>query len=136
MPLVITNGTYFIRMTPTNGIEKTTNINEACNFKTKHKAIYIMNKAPKKTNNYFVPEKKPLLEESEMNVSKKGLMFSNIAFGVMLLIVVYMIIPWKFGSGLLLDKIQPTYIAKLFTDGAPFKEGIMLIFLLIIPRFD
>lgn len=76
--------------------------------------------------------KKPLLEESEMNVSKKGLMFSNIAFGVMLLIVAYMIIPWKFGSGLLLDNTQPTYIAKLFTDGAPFKEGIMLIFLLIM----
>lgn len=54
MSLVITNGTYFIRMTPTNGIEKTTNINEACNFKTKPKAIYIMNKAPNKTNNYFV----------------------------------------------------------------------------------
>lgn len=54
MSLVITNGTYFIRLTSTNGIEKTADIKEASNFKTKHKAIYIMNKAPKKTNNYFV----------------------------------------------------------------------------------
>lgn len=76
--------------------------------------------------------KKPLLEESEKNVSKKGLMFSNIAFIVMLLIVAYMIIPGIPGSGLLLDNTQSIYIAKLFNDGSPFKEGIMLIFLIIM----
>lgn len=76
--------------------------------------------------------KKPLLEESEMGVSKKGLYFSNLALVFMLLLVAYMIIPGFFGSGILLDNSQSTYIAKLFSDSAPFKEGIMLIFLLIM----
>lgn len=76
--------------------------------------------------------KKPILEESDMNVSKKGFRFSTIAFIFMLLITLYMIIPGFLGSGILLDKDQSSYIAKLFSDGSPFKEGIMLIFLIIM----
>lgn len=76
--------------------------------------------------------KKPLLEESDMNTSKKGFKFSNMALVFMLLIVAYMIIPGFFGSGILLDNTQNVYVAKLFADGAAFKEGIMLIFLIIM----
>ena len=76
--------------------------------------------------------KKPLLEESDMNTSKKGLKFSNMALVFMLLIVLYMIVPGFFGSGILLDNTQNVYAAKLFADGAAFKEGIMLIFLIIM----
>lgn len=75
--------------------------------------------------------KKPLIEESDMGVSKKGLIFSTVAFVVMLLILTYMIVPGLPGSGILLDSSPSEYIAKLFSDSAPFKEGIMLIFLLI-----
>lgn len=76
--------------------------------------------------------KKPMLEESDSNYSKKGLIFSSIAFCVMCLLVIYLIVPGFFGSGLLLDDTQTTYIAKLFATGSPFREGIMLIFLIII----
>lgn len=76
--------------------------------------------------------KKPLLNESEMGVSGKGLLYSNIALVVMLLIVLYMIVPGFFGSGILLDNSQPNYIAKLFSPTAPFREGIMLIILLLV----
>ena len=76
--------------------------------------------------------KKPLLEESDMNTSKKGFRFSNIGLAFMLLIVIYMIVPGFFGSGILLDNSQEVYVAKLFSDAAPFKEGIMLMFLIIM----
>lgn len=76
--------------------------------------------------------KKPLVEESDMGVSKKGLIFSTVAFVIMLLILTYMITPGLPGSGILLNNNAPTYIAKLFSDASPFKEGIMLIFLLIM----
>ncbi len=76
--------------------------------------------------------KKPLLEESDSNYSKKGLIWSLIAFVIMAVIVVYLIVPFGLGSGILLDNTQTTYIAKLFATGAPFREGIMLIFLAIV----
>lgn len=76
--------------------------------------------------------KKPVLEESDSNYSKKGFVFSTIAFILMLIVIIYLIVPGFFGSGILLDETQPVYIAKLFTTGAPFKEGIMLIFLIVM----
>lgn len=76
--------------------------------------------------------KKPLVEESDMGVSKKGLIFSIVAFVIMLMILTYMITPGLPGSGILLNNNAPTYIAKLFSDASPFKEGIMLIFLLVM----
>lgn len=54
MSLVITNGINYVRLTPTNGVKKTIDINEAHDFKTVPKAIYIMNKAPSQTNNYCI----------------------------------------------------------------------------------
>ena len=54
MALVITNGTNYVQLTSTGGVKKTADIDDAYNFKTVHKAIYIMNKAPNKTDNYFV----------------------------------------------------------------------------------
>lgn len=76
--------------------------------------------------------KKPLIEESDMKVSKRGLIFSATAFVVMILILTYMITPGLPLSGVLLNNNEATYIAKLFSDAAPFKEGIMLIFVLIM----
>ena len=76
--------------------------------------------------------KKPLIEESDMSVSKRGLTYSLVALGIMLLLLAYLIIPGMPGSGILLDNSQTEYIAMLFSETAPFKEGIMLIFLLIM----
>lgn len=76
--------------------------------------------------------KKPILEESDSNYSKKGFTFSLIAFVIMTLVVAYLIIPFGFGSGILLDNSKDVYVAKLFTTGSPFKEGIMLIFLIMM----
>lgn len=76
--------------------------------------------------------KRPLTEESDMGVSNKGLIWSTIAFVAMVMLLIYMIAPGIPGSGILLDASQPRYIAKLFGDGAPFKEGIMLIFLAVM----
>jgi len=58
--------------------------------------------------------KKPLIEESEMGVSKKGLMFSTIAFVVMILVLTYMITPgirtmfpaWKICKRVITDWAQ------------------------------
>lgn len=75
--------------------------------------------------------KKPLIEESDMGVSTKGLIYATIAFIVMVLILTYMITPVIPGGGILLDSSQDVFIARLFSDNAPFKEGFMLIFLLI-----
>jgi len=76
--------------------------------------------------------KKPLIEESDMGVSRKGLIYTSIAFIVMILILTYMITPVIPGGGILLDNSQNVFIARLFSENAPFKEGIMLIFLLIM----
>ena len=71
-------------------------------------------------------------EEIEDNTSKKALYFSNFAFLLLLVLVVYMIIPGLPGSGILLDNNQKTYIAKLFSDNASFKEGIVFIIAIIM----
>ncbi|MBE6138659.1 MAG: hypothetical protein E7173_02815 [Firmicutes bacterium] len=76
--------------------------------------------------------KKPLIEESDMGVSKKGLIYTSIAFIVMILMLTYMITPVIPGGGILLDNSQDVFIARLFSDSAPFKEGFMLIFLLMM----
>ena len=67
--------------------------------------------------------KRPLIEESDMGISKKGLVYSTVAFLIMSIIVVYMITPGLPGG--------ETYIAKLFGETAPFQEGFMLIFLVV-----
>ena len=75
--------------------------------------------------------KKPMEEDDDLIISKKALMASNFLFFLMIAISIYMIIPGFPGSGLLLDNTQETYIAKLFSETAPFRDGIMFIFLII-----
>lgn len=75
--------------------------------------------------------KKPIREDDDFVVSKKALFYSNITLMIILLITIYMIIPSLPGSGLLLDKTQDTYIAQLFSETAPFRDGIMFIFVII-----
>ncbi|MCI9233111.1 MAG: hypothetical protein HFH08_00770 [Bacilli bacterium] len=75
--------------------------------------------------------KKPMEEDDDLIVSKKALISSHFVFIIMLAIVIYMIIPGFPGSGLLLDNSKDTYIAKLFSETAPFRDGIMFIFLII-----
>lgn len=75
--------------------------------------------------------KKPIREDDDLFVSKKALLYSNIVFLILLLITIYMIIPGLPGSGLLLDNSQETYIAKLFSAFAPFRDGLMFIFVII-----
>lgn len=67
-------------------------------------------------------------DEEEIATSDKALVGSLIALVLSLLVLFYFIIDIKlFGAGMLLDKSQPVYIAKLFSDSAPFKQGIVII---------
>lgn len=71
-----------------------------------------------------VPKSK--IEENELIVSKKALYYSNFAFITMVLIIIYMLIPGLYGSGLLLGEGN-TYVERLFGDTAPLKDGIVVI---------
>lgn len=71
------------------------------------------------------------VEEDNLVVSKKALYYSNFAFIAMLLIIIYMLIPGLYGSGLLLGEGK-TYIERLFGDTAPLKEGIVIISIAIM----
>lgn len=75
--------------------------------------------------------KKVAIEEDDFVTSKKALIYSNLVFFVLMGITIYMIIPGLPNSGLLLDKTQETYIAQLFGEGAPFRDGILFIYLII-----
>ena len=85
-------------------------------------------------NAFLVPKFEVIkkYEKEETIESKKGLLFSTIAFVVMLLIVVYMIIPGLPGSGLLLDKNSNIYIAQLFSNNSPFSNSLIFIFSIIM----
>lgn len=65
-------------------------------------------------------------EEDKLVVSKKGLHYSNLAFIIMFVIVIYAIIPGLTGSGILLGEGN-TYIERLLGNDAPFSSGIMFI---------
>lgn len=73
---------------------------------------------------------KPLKTNDELVVSKKGLKSVNIALLIMGVVLIYLIVPGFGSSGILLDKSADTYIAKLFSPNAPFKDGIL--FLIVI----
>ena len=75
---------------------------------------------------------KPEKIQDELVVSKEGLKAVNIGLLFIGFILIYLLVPGIYGSGMLLDKTQDTYIAKLFSDAAPFKEGILFLFVLII----
>lgn len=75
---------------------------------------------------------KPEKEEDELVVSKEGLKAVNIALLIMGFILIYFLIPGFYGSGILLDNTKDSYIAKLFSDTAPFKEGILFLSVIIM----
>ena len=67
-------------------------------------------------------------EEIETKFSAKGLTLTFIVCLLLILAIVYMIIDVKLPfAGILLAKDGSTYVAKLFGDGSPFKEGIVII---------
>lgn len=77
-------------------------------------------------------------EEQELNISNKGLILSLITTFILILAIIYMIIDIKLpGAGILLDQNGDTYIAKLFGDASPFREGIVIIlgFIMMISGF-
>lgn len=77
--------------------------------------------------------KKQIVEEEELNISKKGLIITNILSLVCILLVIYMIIDIKLpGAGILLDNKEDNYISKLFGENSPFKEGIVIIITFIM----
>ncbi|MDD2377678.1 MAG: AbgT family transporter [Bacilli bacterium] len=81
---------------------------------------------------YLVPKiSKTEIIEDELVVSKKALYYSNLAFGIILIGVIYMILPSSYSSGLLLGEGE-NYIVRLWSDGAPFKDGFMYIIVLIM----
>lgn len=82
--------------------------------------------------------KKQLLEDENLNVSKTGIIFANIVSIICILMVIYMILDINLpGAGILLDSSSTNYIAKLFGDSSPFKEGIVIIiaFIMMISGF-
>ena len=82
-------------------------------------------------NKFLVPKfprKQISEEEQELVISKKGICISLLLGFISLILVIYMITDINiFGSGILLDKSQTTYIAKLFSESSPFNEGIVMI---------
>lgn len=70
-------------------------------------------------------------EEDDLVTSKKALLYSHLVFFIILGITIYMIIPGLPSSGMLLDMNEDRYIAQLFSESAPFRDGIMFIFVII-----
>ena len=85
-------------------------------------------------NKFVVPKlpKKNLEEAEERKVSKKALYLSNVAFIVLLALVVYMIIPGLPQSGLLLDSNGKEYIDQLLGASSPFRNGLVYIISLML----
>ena len=80
-------------------------------------------------NKYLVPKFKRIqIEEDELNISNKALWVTNGATLLILIATVLMILP----GGVLLDNSQTTYVAKLMSDTAPFKEAFMFIILVAL----
>ncbi len=76
--------------------------------------------------------KASIQEEEEFNYSKKGLIISNIAFALLLLVFIYMIIPGLPGSGLLLDLGEKDFVAQLLGGTAPFTDAFIFMLLIIL----
>lgn len=82
---------------------------------------FLLNKFPKKYE----------LEE-EVPTSNKALLCSTLAFLVATALIVYFILDINLPlAGILLDKSEPIYIAKLFGEAAPFKQGIIILISLL-----
>ena len=72
-------------------------------------------------------------KKHEVVVSENKFSYPVLAlFGVLVLILVYMIVPGLPGSGLLLDSGSVRYIDKLFGSNSPFSNSFICIFSLIL----
>lgn len=84
----------------------------------------------------FLLPKFPLksrVEEVEFNDSKKGMFCALFVALAIILLAIYMILDINLsGAGILLDHNSSTYIAKLFGENAPFREGIVIIISVIL----
>lgn len=78
-----------------------------------------------------LPNVKADIEEN-LKISKKALIFSNITFILMILFILYLIVPGFFGSGILLDKNEDTYIMKLLGENAPFRSAVVYIISIVL----
>lgn len=89
-------------------------------------------------NRFLVPKfsRKSNLEEEDLNDSKKGFALSILAGFVSILFVIYMTLDIGLpGAGILLDHSSDTYIARLFSENAPFREGLVVIISVIMMIF-
>lgn len=76
--------------------------------------------------------KESIREEDELNISKKGLIWSAIAFVILMIIGIYTIVPGLPASGLLLDESKNSYVEQLLGEKAPFQDAFGFTFLIII----
>lgn len=76
--------------------------------------------------------KESIKEEDELVISKKGLIWSTIAFIILSAVFIYMIVPGFPRSGILLDETKVDYVAQLLGDKAPFQDSFAFIFLIMI----
>ena len=76
--------------------------------------------------------KESIREEDNLTMSKKGLIWSSIAFIILTIIGVYIIVPGLPASGLLLDETKVSYVEQLLGEKAPFQDAFGFIFLIII----
>ena len=71
-------------------------------------------------------------ETDNLNISKKAARATLIMFAVMMIVFIYCLIPGLPSSGLLLDKTQHTYIAKLFAGTSPLSQGFMFLIIAML----
>lgn len=79
----------------------------------------------------FLSKKVKKMEENELIVSTKALQATGLAFVIMLILSIYAIIPGLPFSGFLLDPEAGGYMDKLFGPTSPFREGILVLFVVI-----
>ena len=71
--------------------------------------------------------------DEELNETKKGFALAMLAGIISTCLVIYMIIDVDLPfAGILLDKSNDVYVAKLFGENSPFREGIVVIISLIM----
>lgn len=76
--------------------------------------------------------KESIREEDDLKRSKKGLIWSTVAFLILISVSIYSIIPNMPFSGILLDNTKVDYVAQLLGDKAPFQDAFGFIFLIIM----
>lgn len=84
---------------------------------------------------FLVPkiDKKYTYDEEELVISKKAKKSALLVGLLYIVLIVYMLLPIKLpGAGLLLDANATRYIEKAFGDGAPFSNGFVLIFSVLL----